>query len=131
MITLRESEIRSESLALAVDAYQIVSLLPADVNAEVRSQLIDDSFQVSACIAESFNAINNEQSAIAIATAIERLVRLKLLLEELVPSDGALSALNTFQHQTEELYVELTELLAGLNLINADVYLPKLEMACI
>ena len=131
MITLRESEIRNESLSLAVDAYQILSLLPVSMNAKVRSQLIDDSFHVSSLIAESFQAVNNEQSAVAIATAIERLNTLKLLLEKVSPSIETAGLLDSFRHRIEELYVELTELLSALNLINGDPYSPKLETACI
>jgi hypothetical protein len=131
MITLRESEIRNESLSLAVDAYQILSMLPVAMNAKVRSQIIDDSFQISSFIAESFQAINNEQSAVAIAFAIERLNTLKLLLEQLSPSKQTSGLINSFRHRIEELYVELTELLSALNQINADSYSPKLDTACI
>jgi hypothetical protein len=131
MITLRESEIRNESLSLAVDAYQFLSLLPLSLNAKVRSQIIDDSFQVSSFIAEAFQALNNEQATVAIASAIERLNTLKLLLEQLSPSNQTSGLISSFQHRLEEMYVELTELLSALNQINADTYSAKLDTACI
>ena len=132
MINTREFEIREEALSLTVGAYQLLSDLAEAISHEVRSKVINDSFLVSSLIAEAFRTNHSATSEDDIKIALSKLLALKaeaITLEEFCPEHS--SSLDNFVHIAEELQVELTELLAAIRQLNAEIFSPKIELACI
>ena len=131
MITNRESEIREESLALAVAAYALVGNLEKESPGYFRSQFVDNCFNVSSVIAKAFTTVQNEDSEQFVANGLEEINKIiKTTLSIRKTSDEGKS-LAIFLHLAEELKVELIELLSAIKLKNSDLFSPKLEPTCI
>ena len=132
MINQREPEIRNESLELVVEAYRIVNLLPPHVDQKIKNQLLDDSFHVSSGVAEAFRTAQNIQSEQDLDRILCKLLGIKDLILLLEKNYGFVNdETDLFMNVLEQLHVELVELLAGIKLINTDLFTPKLDSACI
>ena len=58
MINVRETEIRSESLEIVMEAYKVANNLP-DSSINFKSKLVDKAFMVSSRIANAFIALED------------------------------------------------------------------------
>ena len=131
MTTNRESEIREESLSLAVAAYNMVGNMDQVSTHHVRSQIVDNCFHVSSLIAKAFSTVQNEDSEQFVARGLEQLNKIiKTTLEISITSDEGKS-IELFLHIAEELKLELIDLLSAIKLKNSESFSPKLEPTCI
>jgi len=131
MINVRETEIRSESLEIVMEAYKVANNLP-DSSINFKSKLVDKAFMVSSRIANAFIALEDDHFETEIMLALEGIVSINNDLSQLqIGPPFAKIDLQPFQLLLKNEKIELQELLAASKTNNVDTLTPKLEKVCI
>ena len=132
MVNLRETEIRSESLEIVVETYQVASLIIDPSKQVMRTKLVDCAFQVSSSVAKVFIALQDDEVEENITQALSGIDTLSEYLHEI--ESGSL--LDSAEIQPLRIILgaekqELLLLLADYLSKNSHTISPKLERACI
>ena len=131
MINVRETEIRSESLEIVMEAYKVANNLQ-DSSTNYKGKLVDKAFMVSSRIANAFIALEDDHFETEIRLALEGIASINNDLNQLqIGPPLAKIDLQPFQLLLKNEKTELQSLLAASKANNADILSPKLGKVCI